>query len=95
VFRLMLWAAIGCAVYELFRAVSSEPKAGSSQRRSLRVDSGVFLAVVAACTIPYLAGFAYTRHVSVLIYPTALFCCRVLGEGVQRRSDDWLGEGPN
>jgi hypothetical protein len=99
VFRLMLWAAIGCAVYRLFRAGSSERRAGSSERRaasrSLRVASGVFLAVVAACTIPYLAGFAYTRHVSVLIYPAALFCCRVLGEGVQRRSDDWLGEGPN
>jgi hypothetical protein len=84
VFRLMLWAAIGCAVYELFRALSSERRARSSERRagsrSLSVASGVFLAVVAACTIPYLAGFAYTRHVSVLIYPAALFCCRVLCE---------------
>jgi hypothetical protein len=46
----------------------------------LRVASGVFLAVIAACALPFLAGFAYTRHVSILIYPAALFCCRVLAE---------------
>jgi hypothetical protein len=88
IFRLMQWAAILCAVYLLFR--ERDPDRGA-----LRVASGVFLAVVAACTLPFLAGFAYTRHVSILIYPAALFCCRVLCEGVQRRSDDWLGEGLN
>ena len=73
VFRLMLWTAIVCAIFLLFR--------GRGQNDgSLRVASGVFLAVVAACALPYLAGFAYTRHVSVLIYPAALFCCRVLCE---------------
>jgi hypothetical protein len=72
-FRLMQWAAIVSAVYLLFRA-------RGSARRSLRVASGVFLAMVVACALPYLAGFAYTRHVSVLIYPAALFCCRVLCE---------------
>lgn len=78
VFRLMLWAAIGCAFYLLFRS-------GGSKHRSLRVASGVFLAVVAACALPYLAGFAYTRHVSILIYPAALFCCRVLCEPYNER----------
>jgi hypothetical protein len=73
VFRLMLWTAILCAIYLLFR--TRDPN-----RRSLRVASGVFLAVVAACALPYVAGFAYTRHVSILIYPAALFCCRMLCE---------------
>jgi hypothetical protein len=73
VFRLMLWAAILCAIYLLVRTRGSD-------HRSLRVAAGVFLAVVAACTLPFLAGFAYTRHVSVLIYPTALFCCLLLCE---------------
>jgi hypothetical protein len=86
VFRLMLWAAILCAIYLLYRTRGSDGE-------SLRVASGVFLGLVAACTLPFLAGFAYTRHVSVLIYPAALFCCRVLCEGVPRRSDDWLGKG--
>jgi hypothetical protein len=72
-FRLLLWTAILCAIYLLFR--TRDPN-----RRSLRVASGVFLAVVAACALPFLAGFAYTRHVSILIYPAALFCCRVLCE---------------
>jgi hypothetical protein len=71
VFRLMLWTAVLCAVYLLVRTRGPD-------RRSLRVASGVFLAVVGACALPFLAGFAYTRHVSVLIYPAALFCCRVL-----------------
>jgi len=73
VFRLVLWTAILCAIYLVFRARGVE-------RRPLRVASGVFLAVVAACALPYVAGFAYTRHVSVLIYPAALFCCRMLCE---------------
>jgi hypothetical protein len=91
VFRLMLWAAIFCAIYLLFRA----PRSPDRNSRSLRVASGVFLAVIAACTLPFLAGFAYTRHGSILIYPAALFCCRILCEGVQRTRDDWLGEGLN
>jgi hypothetical protein len=73
VFRVMLWIAILYAIYVLFRVQDTNC-------RSLRVASGVFLAVVAACALPFLAGFAYTRHVSILIYPTALFCCRVLVE---------------
>jgi hypothetical protein len=73
VFRLILWTAVACAIYLLFC-----PK--SLNRRSLRVASGVFLAVVAACALPYFAGFAYTRHVSILIYPAALFCSRLLCE---------------
>jgi hypothetical protein len=72
VFRLMLWTAIVCAIYVLFR--------GPGLNGSLLVASGVFLSVVAASALPYLAGFAYTRHVSVLIYPAALFCCRVVCE---------------
>ena len=72
-FRLVLWTAILCAIYLLFRARGVE-------RKPLRVAAGVFLAVVAACALPFVAGFAYTRHVSVLIYPAALFLCRVLCE---------------
>jgi hypothetical protein len=72
-FRLVLWTSILCAIYLLFRARGVE-------RKPLRVAAGVFLAVVAACALPYVAGFAYTRHVSVLIYPAALFLCRVLCE---------------
>jgi hypothetical protein len=67
-FRLMLWTAIGCAVYLLVRG----------RENYLREDGGIFLALVAACALPYLAGFAYTRHISVLIYPAALMCCRTL-----------------
>jgi hypothetical protein len=92
VFRVMLWAAIFCAIYLLFRG---RGRNRGPDRGSLRVTSGVFLGVVAACTLPFLAGFAYTRHASILIYPAALFCCRVLCERVQRTSDDWLGEGLN
>jgi hypothetical protein len=73
VFRLMLWAAILSAIYLVFRA-------RGVGRRPLRVASGAFLAMVAACALPFLVGFAYTRHVSVLIYPAALFCCFVLCE---------------
>ena len=54
----------------------SKPRRPASE--SLRLSAAIFLAVVVACATPNLAGFAYTRHVSILIYPSALFCCRVL-----------------
>jgi hypothetical protein len=73
-FRLMLWAAIACAAYTLF--VPSQ-----RERRQLRLMSAIFLTLVAACAFPYLVGFAYTRHASILIYPSALMCCRMLTEG--------------
>ena len=73
VFRLMLWSAVASAIYLLFHA-------GKPHQRSLRVAAGVFLGVVVASTLPFLAGFAYTRHVSILIYPSALFCCRIVCE---------------
>jgi hypothetical protein len=76
VFRLILWTAVVWAIYVLARTKDMDRKS----ERSLRAASGLFLAVVGACALPYVAGFAYTRHVSILIYPTALFCCRVLCE---------------
>jgi hypothetical protein len=87
-FRLMLWAAIVSAIYMLFRARAPHRafrrpnESDPPLRSSLRVASGVFLALVAACALPYLAGFAYTRHGSVLVYPTALFLCRMLCEPI-------------
>jgi hypothetical protein len=73
VFRLMFWVATVSAIVLLLRHRFEGD-------RSLRVAAATFLALVAASTLPYLAGFAYTRHVSILIYPSALFCCRLLCE---------------
>ncbi|HUZ96584.1 MAG TPA: hypothetical protein VMU57_16915, partial [Edaphobacter sp.] len=71
-FRLMLWAAIACAAYILF--VPTE------RGVPLRLMGCIFLVLVAACAFPYIVGFAYTRHASILIYPAALMCCRMLTE---------------
>jgi hypothetical protein len=76
-FRLLLWTAIGSAICALVLA----------KQRFLRVESGIFLALVAACALPYLAGFASTRHSSVLIYPAALMCCRMLAQHCYSRDD--------
>jgi hypothetical protein len=80
VFRLMLWTAIAWAIYVLILTRGSDRRSRISRTsdRSLRKASGVFLALVAACALPYVAGFAYTRHVSILIYPAALFLCCML-----------------
>lgn len=70
-FRLMLWTAILGSLYLALRpAPPNDPQ--------LRAAAWIFLVVVAACLVPYVAGFAYTRHVSILIYPAALMCCRML-----------------
>jgi hypothetical protein len=75
VFRILFWTAIAGSLYWIFR-----PARGQSDARLLRLTSGIFVVVVAACALPYLAGFAYTRHASILIYPSALMCCRMLAE---------------
>ena len=82
VFRLMLWAAIASTIYVLIRLRGTRGSGREANEigTSLGMASGIFLALVAACALPYVAGFAYTRHVSVLIYPTALFLCRLLCE---------------
>jgi hypothetical protein len=73
-FHLLLWAAIAAAVFCLIRP--------AGQDRSRRLIGAVFLALIAACIFPYLLGFVYTRHVSVLIYPAVLMCCRMLQDGI-------------
>ena len=94
VFRLMLWAAIVCAVYLLFQGRRSDI-------RSLRIVSDVFLAVVCGnCALPYLleeAGFACAACERILIYMRRrCYCCRLLYcKPLPRRRDDWLGEGLN
>jgi hypothetical protein len=70
IFRLLLWTSILGAAYWFFT-----PTRGTPGRRAA---GGIYLAVVGACVLPYLVGFAYTRHVSILIYPSALMCCRML-----------------
>ena len=77
-FRLLLWGAIVLAVLAAIR--------GQGRRRYIAL---LYLATVAACTAPYLVGFGYTRHASVLVYPSAIAICllfRIAGAGV--------GDGP-
>lgn len=81
-FRLMLWAAILHALYWVARPSLGGPL--------LRLTGWVFLALVASCLLPYVAGFAYTRHVSVLIYPAALMCCRLLAAHNHRDGTEML-----
>lgn len=69
--RLILWAAIVLSLHALFNAAMRRDP-------SRRLAAGIFLALVAACALPYVAGFAFTRHASVLIYPASLMCCRML-----------------
>ena len=74
VFRILFWTALVCATYGLL--CSRRP--GTSFRRSWTGSGAIFLFLVAACILPYLLGFAYTRHLSILIYPSVLMCCAVL-----------------
>jgi hypothetical protein len=70
-FRLILWSAIISALAAAFlRPATDDPQ--------LRTIGGIFLALTIACIAPYIAGFAYTRHASILIYPATLLCCRMI-----------------
>ena len=64
-FRLLLWAALLFSLRGLLTLRT-------------RFAATAFLLLVAAVALPYLLGFAYTRHVSVLLYPSVLLLCRLL-----------------
>lgn len=63
-FRLLLWSACGVALWFLAR-----------KKQAARVAATIYLGTVGAVVVPYLAGFALTRHAGVLIFPSALFLC--------------------
>ncbi len=66
-FRLIfLWALLS-AIYSLFRP-----------NLLPRQTAATFLLFIAVITLPYAAGFAYTRHLTILIFPACIFCCRLL-----------------
>ena len=67
-FRLLFWAALLLSLRTLVRE-------GDDGRR---YGAAVFLLVVGAVALPYVVGFAYTRHISVLLYPSVLLLCRML-----------------
>lgn len=69
-FRLILWAAIAFSLHALLRPTKQHDP-------SRRLVAEIFLTLVAVCVLPYVAGFAFTRHASVLIYPASLMCCRM------------------
>jgi len=72
-FRILLWTSIFGSLFWIFR-----PTEGRTDRRLQRITGGLYLLLIGASSIPYLLGFAYTRHVSILIYPSVLLCCRLL-----------------
>jgi hypothetical protein len=83
-FRLILWAALLGSLYAVIRPANAPPANGASRSQegpSIRTCSMLFLALVAAAALPYVVGFAFTRHVSILIYPSVLMCCRMLRRG--------------
>jgi hypothetical protein len=79
-FRLILWTAIVWSILSLFRPVPSPLGPGFLSTRAVAI---VFLAFVGAAAFPYFVGFAYSRHVSIMIYPAVLVCCRML-QGTDR-----------
>ena len=74
-FRLLFWAALGVAMRLLF----------TGPRDGLRYAAAAFLLLLGAAALPYVVGFAYTRHISVLIYPSALLLCRALSAAMAER----------
>ncbi len=79
IFRLIFWTAICLALWAGFRPRSKRASFRALSRpESARAAGLIFLGLVLAVAVPYTIGFAYTRHVSVLIYPSVLLCCRFL-----------------
>ncbi len=80
-FRLLFFAATLSSLRAFMPMRRSATPSGRMLFRSPpRAAAAIYLSLVAATAIPYLLGFAYTRHVSVLIYPTCLLCILTLNE---------------
>ncbi|HEX4022199.1 MAG TPA: hypothetical protein VHX63_13730 [Acidobacteriaceae bacterium] len=62
VFRLLLWSACLLALHTLWR--------GTVERRRTAL---LYIGIVLTVAAPYIVGFAFTRHASVLILPSALY----------------------
>lgn len=65
-FRILLFAASGLALRRVLVA-------GQGRFAAL-----AFLGITACAAAPYVAGFALTRHATVLIFPCAVYLCRAL-----------------
>jgi hypothetical protein len=63
-FRLLLWTACGLAAWLLWRGPAT-----------VRWPAFLYLGTTFSIALPYLIGFALTRHASVLVLPSALFLC--------------------
>ena len=61
-FRLLLWSACTLALFTLF--------SGPAEQRRAAV---LYIGVVVTGAAPYIVGFAFTRHASVLILPSTLY----------------------
>ena len=70
VFRL-LFAGL---VIRILRYVFLERDRISSENDAATLIGVIFVAFVGIYAVPYLIGFAYERHVSVLIMPTVIVC---------------------
>jgi hypothetical protein len=69
-FRFLLWCALAISLY----SVASGKGIG-------RLNGSFFVLLVVTCGLPYVLGFAYTRHAVVLFYPAVLLCCRFVKPG--------------
>jgi hypothetical protein len=64
-FRLLFSAALVYAIWVLFARTGDERFVGL-----------LFVAVVISSVMPYVIGFAYTRHFVILLYPAVTVLCR-------------------
>ncbi len=68
-FRLLFYAMVAVAVRSLVRGRCLSAR----EPHPLALNAGAFLTFIIAYAAPYLAGFAYERHVMPLMVPTAFF----------------------
>ncbi len=80
-FRLLLWSTCLLAIFALWFGPGEE-------RRAAILYAGVAMTVAA----PYIVGFAFTRHASVLILPAALYLAHWrLSRSKSKESSSTLG----
>ena len=78
VFRLAFWVAVFLALRGLRQPVSA-----------IRFQALSFLGLILSASLPYILGFALTRHASILIFPTFLILYAFWSAGGVSGNPSW------
>jgi hypothetical protein len=83
------WELISLSVFRVFNTAALTLAivlcAGNGTNKTERYAATIYILLCLSISLPYLIGFSYTRHASVLFMPTTIFLCHTLNHAIKAR----------